>query len=743
MDERKEHQPNELEGTVESVIYQNEENGYTVLRLDVGEEDAVTVVGCIPGVMPGESLWVQGTWTRHASYGEQFKAEVARRGMPSDEKAIFDYLASGAVKGIGIATARRMVELFGDQALEVLEKEPEKLAAIKGISRKRAMSMSDAFRLQMGMRRLLDFLAAHGLPPQLGVPLYRQYGDRALDAIQADPYLLIRGDISVAFGVADALALELGFGQDHPQRLEAGLSFELRYNLDNGHTFLPRGKLLAATGQLLGAEDADALESALDSLEAQGIVVQTPVAGEEACYLAEFYDAETQVAQRILSMSQNELFPPLGLDAILERIQSTQGITYAPQQRRAVELAAQRQVMLLTGGPGTGKTTSLRGVLALFEDLGLDTALAAPTGRAAKRLSELCEAEATTIHRLLETQFDPVTGQLVFAHGPGDPLKADAVIVDETSMVDVSLMAALLSALREDCRLVLVGDPDQLPSVGAGNLLSDLIRSGAVPTVALTEVFRQAAESAIIRAAHQVNEGTVPDLHNDSSQDLFFLRRTEPELVESTIVELISKRLPKAMGIPPHQIQVLSPTRKYAGGTASLNAAIQEALNPAMEEKGERRFGPYVFREGDRVMQVKNNYDAMWKTADGLNMGMGIFNGDIGHIKEVDNRREIVTVDFEGHLVEYPPDLLGELEPAYAITVHKAQGSEYRAVILAAVDTAPRLLTRGVLYTAITRARELLVVVGDDYAVARMTRNNRQARRYSGLRWRLAQGETE
>ncbi|MEA4954208.1 MAG: ATP-dependent RecD-like DNA helicase [Pseudoflavonifractor sp.] len=729
---------NLIEGTVETVIYQNEENGYTVLKLDVGE-DFVTVVGCIPGVAPGETLSVEGTWARHTSYGEQFKAEVARRGMPTGEKAVFDYLASGAVRGIGMATARRMVEEFGPDALDVLENQPEKLTAIKGITRKRALAMGETFRLQMGMRRLLDFLAGHGLPPQLGMPLYRRFGDRALEAVRGNPYLLTEGELSIPFGQADALALEMGFDREDPQRLEAGLSFELQHNLDNGHTFLPRRKLLSATAALVGGvEEPEALASALDALLQRGMVVEEEVAGEDACYLAQLHEAECQVADRISAMSQAELCPPENLDKLIEHIQTAQGITYAPQQRRAVELAAHCQVMLLTGGPGTGKTTSLRGVLALFEALGLDTALAAPTGRAAKRLGELCSAEGTTIHRLLETRFDVHTGQLVFAHNEDDPLKAEAVIVDETSMVDITLMSALLSALREDCRLVLVGDPDQLPSVGAGNLLADLIRSGRVPTVRLTEVFRQAAESAIIRSAHQVNEGMPPNLKNDSRQDFFFLHRPDPAAAEETIVELVRQRLPENLGIPPQQIQVLSPTRKYAGGTASLNRAIQAAVNPPSEEKGERKFGPYIFRQGDRVMQVKNNYDIMWKTPDGLEMGMGIFNGDIGRILEADNRREVVTVDFDGHLVEYAPDMLGELEPAYAVTVHKSQGSEYRAVILTALDTAPRLLTRGVLYTAITRARELLIIVGDEGVVARMTANNRQSKRYSGLRARLA-----
>ena len=478
------------------------------------------------------------------------------------------------------------------------------------------------------------------------------------------------------------------------------------------------------------------LEPCLEALAGRGEVVCEAVAGEDGVYLPALYDAECYVAWRVGEMSRSELLPPDDLDKLIARIQRDQGIRYAPQQREAVELAACRQVMLLTGGPGTGKTTSLRGVLALFETLGLETALAAPTGRAAKRLGELCGTEASTIHRLLETGFDPHSGRLVFSHGEDDPLKADAVIVDETSMVDVPLMAALLAALRNDCRLVLVGDPDQLPSVGPGNLFGDLIRSGTVPTVRLTQIFRQAAQSAIVRNAHLVNAGELPDLR-DNKHDFFFLRRKEPARAAETIVELVKTRLPNNMGIPPEQIQVLSPTRKRTAGTASLNRAIQEAVNPPGPDRPERRFGEYIFRRGDRVMQVRNNYDVVWK--DGLTSGMGVFNGDIGQVVEVDNRAELLTVDFDGRRVEYTPDMLGELEPAYAITVHKAQGSEYRAVILAVCEGAPMLLTRGVLYTAITRARELLILVGDEDVVAHMTANDRQQRRYSGLRWRLAQ----
>ena len=684
-----------------------------------------------------ERSLIEGTWTRHASYGEQFKAEAVERRTPAGTKAIFDYLSSGAVKGIGAATARRMVEEFGEETLTVLEEHPERLTQIRGITRKKALAMGENFRLQMGMRRLLEFLGEHEVPLQLAMPLYRKYGDRALEIIRGNPYLLVDGELGVEFSTADKLALSMGMEGDDPQRIEAGLLFELAHNLDNGHAFLPRRKLLPATAQLIELEgEPEALEDGLEALLERGEVIQETVANEEAVYLHDLYEAEQYVAFRLSEMARGEQVPPAGLDGLIDRIQAEQGIVYAPQQRQAVELAAASQVMLLTGGPGTGKTTSLRGVLALFEQLGLETALAAPTGRAAKRLGELCGMEAATIHRLLETQYDPHSGRLVFARDEEDPLRADAVIVDETSMVDILLMRGLLSALRPECRLILVGDPDQLPSVGPGNLFSDLIRSGVVPMVRLTEIFRQAAESAIVRNAHGVNRGELPDLR-DNKHDFFFLRRKDPARAAETIVELVQTRLPNNMGIPPEQIQVLSPTRKRVTGTAALNRAIQEAVNPPAPDRPERRFGEYVFRQGDRVMQVRNNYDVIWK--DGLTTGMGVFNGDIGRIVEVDNRSELITVDFEGRLVEYTPDMLGELEPAYAITVHKAQGSEYRAVILSVSDGAPVLLTRGVLYTAITRARELLILVGDEDVVARMTANDRQQRRYSGLRWRLVQ----
>ena len=724
-----------IEGAVSAIIFQNEENGYTILKLDVHGEE-VTVVGPMAGVAPGEYLSIRGRWTRHPTYGPQMKAEVVERRLPQSMKEIFHYLSSGAIKGVGKTTARLIIEAFGEEALTVIEEDPEQLTKIKGITKKRARQIGEVFRQQMGVRRLMEFLSKHQLPLELAALLRRAYGDVALEVVKANPYLLVNEEFEVEFSQADALALSLGVGPEDPLRLEAGLIFELAHNnYSNGHTFLPRRKLVEATSVLLEVS-GELLEDCLETLVRRGEADCERVAGQEAVYLPALREAEAYIAQRITEMGRAELLPPEGLDGLVRRIEQEQRIAYAPQQREAVELAANRQVMLLTGGPGTGKTTCLRGVLALFERMGLDTALAAPTGRAAKRLGELCNTEASTIHRLLETGFDPHTGKLVFTRNSYDPLKADAVIVDETSMVDVPLMAALLDALRDDCRLVLVGDPDQLPSVGPGALFADLIRSGAVPTVRLTEIFRQAAQSAIIRNAHLINHGQVPDLRRNEG-DFFCLARRDPEAVLDTVVDLCRRRLPERMGIPADQIQVLSPTRRRGTGTRALNQVLQQALNPPLEGKGERRFGDWVFRAGDRVMQVRNNYDILWREEGGTDSGMGMFNGDIGVIRSIE--KEVITVDFDGKVVEYAPDMLGELEPAFAVTVHKAQGSEYRAVILAALEGAPFLMTRGVLYTAVTRARELFIVVGDPAAVAGMVNNNRQTRRYSGLRARLTE----
>ena len=729
-----------VEGSVDAVIFQNEENGYTVLLLRVdGEDEPITVVGCIPCAAAGEGMTVTGVWVNHPVHGPQLSAESVERRLPQEEEDIVCYLSSGILKGVGPATAQRLVERFGADTLRVLEEEPERLRTIKGITAKKAMELSEAFRALTGLRQVMEFLARYDLPVYLAMSVQRTYGDNALQMLRDDPYILSRAQFGVDFAVADAIAISMGFGGDDPCRLRAAIEYELAHNAGNGHVFLPREKLLAATAQLVGV-DTDTVEAALDKLIDSFAVVEKPIANVRGCYLPRLYQAETFVAQRLLSMLRAPVEQLRQVDKTIDAIEKEQGVSYAPLQRQAVRMAAEGGVLLLTGGPGTGKTTSLRGIVALYRRMGLDVALLAPTGRAAKRLGEVTDCDAQTIHRALGMSYNDLTGQAAFKKNGSDPLEAHAVIVDEMSMVDLELMQALLEALRPGCRLVLVGDPDQLPSVGAGNVLGDLLRSTVVPTVSLTQVFRQAEQSAIIRNAHAVNMGQPPQL--DSNQgDFFFLCRRSPDRLVQTVVELCRDRLPKNMNIPAEQIQVLSPTRKGACGTVSLNRALQAALNPPSPQKRQKQWGDVTFRVGDRVMQTKNNYDVLWEKDDGT-AGSGIFNGDVGVIQDIDSSGELIVLRFDDRTATYTADLLSQLDMAYAITVHKSQGSEYPAVILVSAPAAPSLMVRGVLYTAITRARRLLILVGDDAVPARMAENDRQQRRYSGLRRRLKEGMT-
>ena len=729
-----------IDGTILSLIFQNEENGYTVLRLVTGDGEVVTVVGCIPCAAPGENLIVTGVWMTHPTYGEQFKAEQVERHMPTTEPEILSYLSSGAVKGVGPATAQRLVERFGVDTLQVLEEAPERISAIKGITAKKAREIGESFRYQTGMRRLLEFLSHNDLPLSLALRLYRRYGLASMEALRQNPYLLVDDFYGVDFSVMDEIALGMGFDGGSQRRVDAAVLFELSHNLNNGHVFLPREKLLSAAQQLIGA-DGEQVERALDDLVERCAVVVDKIGKVEGCYLARLHEAETYVAAKLKVMLACRPDVGKNIDAILERIQAQQGITYAPAQRQAVELAATEGLLLLTGGPGTGKTTSVRGVVAMFEGLGMEVALMAPTGRAAKRMSELTGREAQTIHRMLGMAYNEQTGDLTFSKNEKEPLEADAVIVDEMSMVDLPLMQALLAALRPETRLVMVGDPDQLPSVGPGNVFSDLIRSGAICTVALTEIFRQAQESAIVRNAHAINAALPPNLASNQG-DFFFLCRRDPQRLVDTVVGLCQTRLPQNMGIDPGQIQVICPTRRGAWGTVELNRRLQAALNPPAPGKGEKAWGDLVFRVGDRVMQTRNNYDVVWERPDGT-VGAGIFNGDVGQVVEVDPSGELLTVSFEERKAVYTADMLSELDMAYAITVHKAQGSEYQAVVFACMRCAPSLMVRGVLYTGITRARELLILVGDDSTVRQMAANDKQQRRYSGLRRRLKQAAAE
>ena len=728
-----------IEGTVENVIFHNEENGYTVLQLTVeGEDEPVNVVGCIPCAAAGEGMTVTGTWSVHPVHGAQLTAESVERRMPRSEEDMIAYLSSGVLKGVGPATARRMVERFGADTLLVIEQEPQRLRCIKGVSAQRAQELSAAFRALTGLRQLMEFLARYDLPVYLAMSLQRTYGDNAIQCLRDDPYILSRARYGVDFALTDAIAISMGFDGDDPCRLRAALEYELSYNASGGgHVFLPREKLLLATAQLIGMTPDD-LEPALDKLIDGFGVVQQTIAGVQGCYLPRLYQAETFVAQRLLSMVRTPVEQLSHADDAIAAIEREQGVSYAPAQRQAVLLAAQGGILLLTGGPGTGKTTSLRGIVALYERMGLDVVLLAPTGRAAKRLGEVAGREAQTIHRALGMSYNELTGQTAFKKNAQDPLEAHAVIVDEVSMVDIELMRSLLEALRPGSRMVLVGDPDQLPSVGPGNVLGDMLRSGVIPAVSLTQVFRQAEQSAIIRNAHAVDQGQPPRLDNDQG-DFFFLRRRSPDALVQTVVELCRDRLPNNMGIPADQIQVLSATRKGACGTVALNRALQAALNPPDRTKRQKQWGDMTFRVGDRVMQTRNNYDVLWEKEDG-SAGSGIFNGDVGVIQDIDPSGELITLRFDDRTAVYTADLLSQLDMAYAITVHKSQGSEYPAVLLASAPAAPSLMVRGVLYTAITRARKLLILVGDDTVPARMAANDKQQRRYSGLRRRLKEG---
>ena len=722
-----------ISGTIAAVVFENRENGYAVIKLDSEDGSLITVVGTIPLPAAGERLIVTGKWTAHSVYGKQFEAEFLERLLPDSRTEILAYLSSRTVKGIGPKTAEKIVERFGEHSLEILDASPERLTEINGISMKKALEMGNSFRRQVGIRRLIEFLAAYRIPAEVAVRVYRIHGEQAMELVQENPYLLAKPQFGASFAGADALALELGLDGDDDRRVEAGVEFELRYNLNNGHTFLPKDKLTAATAALLELDTAT-ISAGIDRLCALGYAETDTIAGLTAVYLPEYHEAECYITDRIRSMAQKRTRNEAA-QRLLPALEAEQGIAYAALQKEAICAAAEEKLLILTGGPGTGKTTTLAGILALFDRLGRETLLAAPTGRAAKRLSELTGREASTIHRLLEAQVLPETGEMSFFHDEDDPLKCDALIVDEMSMVDVLLMHSLLRALPEDASLILVGDPDQLPSVGAGNLFSDLIRSGAVRTVCLTEIFRQARESLIVMNAHAINHGELPVL-TAKDRDFFFLKRKTPEAVVQTIAELCAKRLPENMKIPSAEIQVISPTRKGATGTVNLNNVLQAALNPKAPGKHEALSGEKCFREGDRVMQIRNNYDILWKKANGA-AGTGVFNGDIGVIVSIDTREGVMTVRFDDRTVEYDTDMLSELELAYAVTAHKSQGSEYRAVIFVPFMGAPMLLTRGVLYTAVTRARELLILVGNEEVVAQMTYNNRRNKRYSGLKHRL------
>ena len=724
-----------IQGAISAVIYQNYDNGYAVLRLNVGGGQMVTVVGTIPLPAVGERLMVTGRWSTHSSYGRQFEAEFLERLMPQTSMEILSYLSSRVIKGIGPKMAARIVEHFGDETLTIIEREPSRLAEVSGISREKAKAIGEEFRLQVGMRQLMEFFTLHQLPAELAVRTYKLYGETTIELLYDDPYLLMDEGLEAPFGAVDRFAIELGVAGDDPRRVEAGILFELGYNLTAGHSFLPEAKLIAATEQLLSVP-GESIQQGLERLFQADRLVRDTLAGINVIYLPQLYEAETYCSQTLLHFAKNTFPEPHGLERMIRNVAMESGVQYSEEQTQAIREAATSGLLIITGGPGTGKTTILNGILSLLGQMQLKCLLAAPTGRAAKRLTEVTGEDASTIHRLLEATLDPGTGKMFFVRDESNPLKCDAVIVDEMSMVDVQLLHSLLQAVPHGKRLILVGDPDQLPPVGPGFPFSDMLRSGQLPTIRLTEIFRQAQQSLIVMNAHRVNRGEMPELRIVTS-DFFFMRRQSEDAVSSLIRDLCTTRLPKNMGIPSDQIQVLSPTRKGGVGTVALNQMLQTALNPASPEKKERQYGEFIFREGDRVMQIRNNYDIMWKRTDGSAVGTGVFNGDVGTITAIDPGAETLSIVFDDRQADYDFTQLNELEPAYAMTVHKSQGSEYRAVILTAWNGSPYLLSRSILYTAITRARELLIIVGREDTVGVMVENAKKNRRYTGLKLRL------
>jgi len=727
-----------LQGAISAVVFQNYDNGYAVLRLSTGGQ-TVTVVGTIPLPAVGERLMVTGKWSSHPSYGRQFEAEFLERLLPQTSTEILSYLSGRIIKGIGPKTAARIVQHFGDQTLAIMEREPQRLAEISGISRDKARAIGEEFRQRVGMRQLMEFFTQHQLPAELAVRTYKLYGESTVELLYDDPYLLMDEGLEAPFGAVDRFAIELGIAGDDKRRVRSGILFELRYNLSAGHAFLPEDKLTIATAELLSVE-TEAITQGIENMVENQCLIRDHLAGITIIYLPELFEAEDYCTRRLLAAAQREFPEPRNLDKLMRSVAKESGLNYSARQEQAIRQAASCGLLLITGGPGTGKTTILRGILSLLGQMQLKCVLAAPTGRAAKRLTEVTGEDASTIHRLLEAGIDQNTGKMVFLRDESNPLKADAVIVDEMSMVDIQLLHSLLRAIPAGKRLIFVGDPDQLPPVGPGFPFGDMLRSEMLPSVRLTEIFRQAQESLIVMNAHRINRGEYPDLKNRKS-DFFFLPCRSEEELRQTITGLCTTRLPQNMGIPADQIQVLSPTRKGGVGTAVLNQTLQAALNPAAPTKKERQFGDFSFREGDRVMQIRNNYDIMWKKCDGSAVGTGIFNGDIGTIATIDPHMETMTVIFDDRQADYDFSQLIELEPAYAMTVHKSQGSEYRAVILSAWNGSPYLLSRSVLYTAVTRAKELLIIVGREDTVRAMTENAKRGRRYSGLKLRL-QGKT-
>ena len=720
-----------IEGTVERIIYHNDENGYVVCEMLAFSDELYTVCGNMPYLAVGETIKALGDFVTHPQFGRQFRVEYYEKQLPSNATAILKYLSSGTIKGIGPVTARHIVDMYGEETFDVLENHPEWLADVNGISAKKAREIGAAFKAQFGMRNVMAFCRQY-FGPATAVKIYKKWGCSAVDIISANPYILCDEINGVSFEKADAIAKNLGFTSGSDERIGAGIKFVLQHNLyQNGHVFLPWDKLADTSAKLLGCDKDKAENVLMDLVEARKLaLVREP--GLDCVYLTDVYEAERYIARKLDIMEGvNHSLDTANLTELVRKAEMENGITYEELQKRAIKEAVANSVFVLTGGPGTGKTTVVRAIIRIFTSMGLDIALAAPTGRAAKRLSEAASMEAKTIHRLLEMQFSPDEAS-VFVRDEANPLDEDVIIIDESSMIDVFLMSALLKAIKPSSRLVLIGDADQLPPVGPGYVFRDIIESDRFSTVVLTQIFRQARESLIVTNAHAVNNGNFMDLSKKDA-DFFFLPRPSDEETSSTIVSLCSKRLPKTYGFTAFSgIQIITPSKKGVNGTEMLNNSLQAALNPPSPEKRERKVRDIILREGDKVMQIKNDYDIEWSREDGSE-GVGVFNGDIGIIAEINLSAERVTVLFDDRSASYDFTMLDELDLAYAITVHKSQGSEYPIVVIPLYRYSQRLLTRNLLYTALTRAQKMVVLVGEEEVSRMMIANNRRTKRYTGL----------
>lgn len=721
-----------LIGTVEDVSYYNEATGFCVAEVNTGEE-GVTVVGELGALVVGAEVECRGVWVMHPSFGRQFKAQTAMQTMPADVGGILKFLSSGIIRGIREATATKIVEKFGTQTFDVLENDPARLATIKGISSAKAREICTSFKAQFSAREMLTGLTNLGLSQSEAIKTYNLLKDDALDVLCANPYSLIGAQTGITFDKAEEIADNLTEKPPFEYRAIAGVCYVLHHNLGNGHTCIPREKMIKPASQLLGCDD-DNVEIAIDNAIEQRAVVQRKVNGRDFLFLPEIYHAERGIADRFRIMVE---YPPAENEIHQSEIyafEKSSAITFDDKQREAIEYAVSKGMLILTGGPGTGKTTTVKGIIQLMKNRGLKVCLAAPTGRAAQRMEELTGYEASTIHRLLEVEFKENDASQSFVHNLKNPLDCDAVIVDELSMVDVTLFAALLDALPLHCRLIMVGDQDQLPPVGAGNVLRDMIDSGVIPVVVLDKVFRQAMKSRIITNAHRVVKGEMPEFDNSAESDFFLLRENSRYLAPRKILDLVTKRLPAGYGLDPmNDIQVLCPSRKGEVGTQNINAILQEALNPPSKEKHEIRYKGYTLREGDRVMQIKNNYDVPWFKI-GEN-GTGVFNGDIGVLTRIDKANDVINVRFDDKEAMYSIENVKELELAYAMTVHKSQGSEFAAVVMPVLAVPERLAYRNLFYTALTRAKSLLVLVGNEQGIQQMVNNDKKSRRYSALKY--------